>query len=344
MARPTPEQLDLIYLGGYTNVLEKGVLSSADQMALDCKAFFDFANGDKLPRDGKVLEIGCFDGSFLSLFSGHKLIGCEPNPMGSMAAERYGIEVVPRYFSAADFEQSSVDLVVMRHLIEHLPDPLEVLIEVRQIINQVGRLLIETPNIEHTLDHHVVGNFYHQHFHYFTRESLPIILRRAGFEVVAHGVKDFRQYVVASKVGSATEFLHDSPKPYGIMIQRQIDGYGHYLETLRHDMSEWLANNPGRIAIYGASSTATGIVYAGGLLPERVAYLVDADPRKHGNVLPGTTLAVFSPEHLHEDPVETVFIASDFFKDEIKSLLKNRFPDVVKRCILAHPQFLVETL
>lgn len=344
IARPTPEELDLVYLGEYTNVMEKGILSSADQMALDCKAFFDFADGGKLPADGQVLEIGCFDGSFLSLFGGRRLIGCEPNPMGRMAAERYGVKVVPKYFSAADFEDSSVDLVVMRHLIEHLPEPLEALEACRQIIKAGGRLLIETPNIEHTLTQHVVGNFYHQHLHYFSRESLPLILRRAGFEVVAHGIKDFRQFVVAAKVDGTREALDESRAPYGVMICSQIDSYRRYLEALRLDMNAWLAGNPGRIAIYGASSTATGIVYAGGLPSGRLAYLVDADPRKHGKVLPGTDCAVFSPEHLREDPVETVFIASDFFKEEIKSLLKTQFSGVVKRCIFSHPNFVVETL
>ena len=133
--RPTQEQLDLIYLGEYTNVMENGVLSSADQMQLDCKAFFDFADSGKLPMNGRVLEVGCFDGSFLSLFKGRKLMGCEPNAMGRVAAERYGVEVVPRYFSAAEFEESSIDLLVMRHLIEHLPEPLEILEACRQIIN-----------------------------------------------------------------------------------------------------------------------------------------------------------------------------------------------------------------
>lgn len=344
MERPTSEQLDLIYLGEYTNVIAKGVLPSADQTALDCKAFFDFADGGRLPGNGRILEIGCFDGSFLSLFEGRKLIGCEPNPMGRIAAEHYGVEVVPRYFSATDFEDSSVDLVIMRHLIEHLPEPLEVLEECRQIIKPGGRLLIETPYIEHTLTQHVVGNFYHQHLHYFSRESLPLIFQRAGFEIVAHGIKDFRQFVVAVRVDGTIDALDDSLVPYGAMICSQIDSFRRYLEELRLDMAAWLAGNPGRIAIYGASSTATGIVYAGGLPLGRLAYLVDADPRKHGKVLPGTGLTVFSPDRLREDPVETVFIASDFFKEEIKSLLKTQFPGIVKRCILSHPHFVMVTL
>ena len=344
MARPTSEQLDLIYLGEYTNVIAKGVIPSADQTILDCKAFFDFADGGKLPGDGRILEIGCFDGSFLSLFEGRVLIGCEPNPIGKIAIERYGVQLLPGYFSAADFDQSSLDLVIMRHLLEHLTEPLEVLKACRQIIRPGGKLLIETPYIEHTLAHHVVGNFYHQHLHYFSRESLPLILRRAGFEITAHGTKDFRQFVLAARSEGATDATDQSPAPYAVMIRSQIDGYLRYLESLRRDMADWLADNPGRIAIYGASSTATGIVYAGGLPPGRLAYLVDADPRKHGKVLPGTACPVFSPERLRQDPVEAVFIASDFFKDEIKSLLKTQFPGVVKRCILAHPQFMVQTL
>ena len=344
MARPTPEQLDFIYLGEYTSVLEKGVLSSADKMQLDCKAFFDFSDSGKLPIDGCVLEIGCFDGSFLSLFKGRKLIGCEPNPMGSMAAKRYGVEVVPKYFSADDFEDCSIDLVVMRHLIEHLAEPLDILKACRQIIKPTGQLLIETPTIEHTLTRHVVGNFYHQHLHYFSRESLPLILQRAGFEIVAHGIKDFRQYVVATKVDVISATLDDSHAPYAAMICKQIENFNRYLEILRLDMAKWFANNFGRIAIYGASSTATGIVFAGGLPPARLAYLVDADPRKHGKLLPGTDCAVYPPEHLREDPVDTVFIASDFFKEEIKLLLKVNYSDVVKRCIVPHPNFVVEAL
>jgi SAM-dependent methyltransferase len=343
LARPTPEQLDLIYLGEYTNVMEKGVLSSADQMALDCKAFFDFADSGKLPANGRVLEIGCFDGSFLALFEGRKLIGCEPNPMGQQAAERYGIEVLPRYFSAADFEPGSIDLVIMRHLIEHLPDPYEALLGCRQIVTSQGRLLIETPTIEHTLSTHVVGNFYHQHLHYFTRDSLPHLLRRAGFEIVAHGIRDFRQFVVARPASSAQE-LAEAPAYYVHPVQRQIAGYRAYLESFRADLSDWLASNPGRVAIYGASSTATGIVHAGGLPLDRLAYLVDADPRKHGKTLPGTGRAVYAPEHLKDDPVDTVIIASDFFKEEIKALLRARYPGVVKRCILSHPRFTVENL
>jgi hypothetical protein len=180
--------------------------------------------------------------------------------------------------------------------------------------------------------------------HYFSKESLPQLLQRAGFEIVAHEVMDFRQFVVAAKMERERVVMDLKGSVYGTIIRRQIDHFRQYVEELQIEMTAWLDSNPGRIAIYGASSTATGIVYAGGLPSERLAYIVDADPRKHGNVLPGTSVGVFPPEHLRDDPVDTVFIASDFFKMEIKALLKSEFSDVVKRCIFAHPKFVVEAL
>jgi hypothetical protein len=232
----------------------------------------------------------------------------------------------------------------MRHLIEHLQEPLDILTDCWQLLSSGGRLLIETPNIEHTLLTNVIGNFYHQHLHYFSKESLPHLLQRAGFEIVAHEIRDFRQFVVAAKVEGEKVVGDLRDSAYGKVIRSQIDNFRHYVEALQIEMTAWLNSNPGRIAIYGGSSTATGIVYAGGLPAERLAYIVDADPRKHGNVLPGTGVGVFSPEHLRDDPVDTVFIASDFFKLEIKALLKSEFSDVVKRCIYAHPTFVVEAL
>src|SRR5207249_206184 len=154
--QPTSAQLDFVYLGDYTNVLQQGVLPSADQLALDCRSFLDFARSGPIPRGAKVLEIGCFDGAFLGLFPGCDLYGCEPNPIGRLAAEHHGVNVIPRYFSAADFDPASLDLIVMRHLIEHLPDPLSVLKDCRHILRSGGGLLIETPNVEHTLDEGVI--------------------------------------------------------------------------------------------------------------------------------------------------------------------------------------------
>jgi len=284
------------------------------------------------------MEIGCFDGGFLSLFPGYKLLGCEPNPGGREAAESIGIHVIPEYFSAAHFDPHSLDLIVMRHLIEHVPDPIALLQECKGLLTNGGMVLIETPNIEHTLFNHVIGNFYHQHLHYFSIRSLPHLMERAGYKVMAHGIKDFRQFMV---IKPAEISIYPERDPYADLVYAAFKGYFGYVQELRSQLQDWFRIHPERIAIYGASSTATGIVHLGGMPPEKIAFVVDGDPRKAGFAIPGTGVRVFPPDHLRDEPVDSVIIASDFYAKEIEGLLRKNYGSVVKRVILCHPAWKV---
>lgn len=336
MERPTKEQLDQIYLGEYTSVIGKGTFAKADAMALDCKSFLDSALAAPLDKGSAILEIGCFDGAFLSLFGeGYELLASEPNPMGKVAAERYGVKVRPEYFRAGDYRDSTIDLLVMRHLIEHIAEPSLILQDCRAALKPGGRLLIETPRVEHTLENKVIGNFYHQHLHYFSHDSLKILLEKAGFAIVAHDHKDFRQFVIAIPAGRGAE-----PKQRLCSASR-LEAYKAYLDGLRTDIRNWLEGTSEPFVIYGASSTATGIIHLGGLPLERLCYLIDGDPRKENMVLPGAGAVVHAPEYLLKHPVGTVFVASDFFKDEIIDSIRRRFPGVVHQCIVSFPVFQV---
>jgi SAM-dependent methyltransferase len=333
--QPDAELLDRIYSDDYTSVVERGVFARADGMQLDCKAFLDFAS-PKPVRNMKVMEIGCFDGAFLSLFEGCDLLGCEPNPIGKVAQQR-GIDVRPRYFTRSEFPSKSVDLIVMRHLIEHLPDPVSILGDCAAIMADGATLLIETPHIEHTLDNLVIGNFYHQHLHYFSRFSLEIILRRAGFAIVAHARKDFRQFVLARFDGRPAATT--APAGYADGLRAGLRRYIDQVNLLKSSLNAWLDEKNARVAIYGASSTATGIIHLGSIPAERLAYLVDGDPRKVGFVAPGTEARVYGPDHLREDPIDAVIVASDFYAQEITDILKERYAGTARWRVLCHPQF-----
>jgi SAM-dependent methyltransferase len=338
--QPDEELLDRIYSDDYTSVVEKGAFARADRMQTECKDFLDFASPRPV-RNMKLMEIGCFDGAFLSLFEDCELLGCEPNPIGKVAQQR-GIDVRPRYFTRTEFPPHSIDLIVMRHLIEHLPDPVPILEDCAAIMAPSAMLLIETPHIEHTLENLVIGNFYHQHLHYFSRFSLEIVLRRAGFAIVAHARKDFRQFVLARVAGPLSAMT--APDGYAELLRAGLMRYQAHVVGMRNNLNAWLQEKDARIAIYGASSTATGIIHLGAIPPGRLAYLVDGDPRKVGFVAPGTAARVYAPEHLLDDPVDAIVIASDFYAQEITETLKLKFAGAARWRILCHPRFEVREL
>src|SRR5213078_3046347 len=77
------------------------------------------------------------------------------------------------------------DVVVCRHVIEHIPRPLDLLRAVRQAVaaRPHARVCFETPCVEWVLRNQVVWDFFYEHCSLFSAASLATAFRAAGFEV-----------------------------------------------------------------------------------------------------------------------------------------------------------------
>jgi 2-polyprenyl-3-methyl-5-hydroxy-6-metoxy-1,4-benzoquinol methylase len=59
---------------------------------------------------------------------------------------RYGIRVIVGSLEEAAFASGTFDVVHMSHVLEHVPDPIGMLREVRRVLSPTGRVIIEVPN------------------------------------------------------------------------------------------------------------------------------------------------------------------------------------------------------
>jgi len=151
---------------------------------------------------GSLLDVGCATGSFLSLAQsrGWECRGVEVSAFAAaQARERTGCEIFCGKLEDAPFEAGSFDVITMWDLLEHLPDPLLGLERARRLLKPSGLLLVNTPN-ENSLLRRVarllyrgsggritapVNRLYHRyHLHYFAAETLTVLYRRAGFDLV----------------------------------------------------------------------------------------------------------------------------------------------------------------
>ena len=103
-------------------------------------------------RGGSILEVGCGDGSFLepALAEGWKVAGIELlQELAERASGRLGITV-----EACDFQDyrpragEDWDLVVMRHVLEHIPDCKGSIAKCASMLAPGGILYLELPNID----------------------------------------------------------------------------------------------------------------------------------------------------------------------------------------------------
>jgi len=155
-----------------------------DQYVANLRPELDYI--DQL-EPGRVLDIGCGPGWLLSaLDPGWKKHGVEISAAAAEHAARHG-EIFIGPFEDAAFEPRSFDLIVMYHVIEHLPDPVEALALALELLRPGGQLLLGTPDFDSGCARRF-GNQYRMlhdptHISLFSNDSMHRCLRDAGFQI-----------------------------------------------------------------------------------------------------------------------------------------------------------------
>ena len=139
---------------------------------------------------GRMLDVGCGGGAFLQRMhaAGWNVVGTEPD--GNAAARLAPERDFPIYGSLAELIQAGeegFDVIVLSHVIEHLPDPIHTLSTLRGLLAVGGRLVLTTPNAL-SLGSRIFRASWRgleppRHFNIFSPDSLCKILSRAGFGV-----------------------------------------------------------------------------------------------------------------------------------------------------------------
>lgn len=107
-----------------------------------------------LPRPplagGHLLDIGCGDGSFLSLARtcGWVVTGLDLDPMAVANAARQGLTVHEGGIEYFEGQTELFDVITLNHVIEHVHEPVEVLKRCHALLRPGGQIWLETPNID----------------------------------------------------------------------------------------------------------------------------------------------------------------------------------------------------
>lgn len=99
-----------------------------------------------------ILDIGCYDGSFLSLIKNrnNNFFGLEASNWGFEQCRKKNIEVQKYFFddkSNLPYEDNFFDVVAAGEIIEHIYDTDFFLQEISRVLKSNGKLLISTPNL-----------------------------------------------------------------------------------------------------------------------------------------------------------------------------------------------------
>ena len=260
-----------------------------------------------------LLEIGCGKGSFLEILHsrGFAIVGLDPSYEGDSP------HIEKMYFAPGCGVKA--DGLLLRHVLEHVLDPVTFLESIRDANEGGGKIYIEVPCFDWICRQRAWFDIFYEHVNYFRLEdfhSMFGLIYESG-----HLFGGQYLYVVADLASLRTPCLSDEsqfmlPDDFLDSLKRYRGLIRYHQTSTRHSAIVW-----------GASSK--GVIFS--LLMKRagvdIACLVDINPVKQGKYAPATGLEIISPDMAARRlPAGTlVLVMNGNYLDEIKDMTDDRF-------------------
>ncbi|WP_434580270.1 methyltransferase domain-containing protein [Pseudomonas sp. Z5-35] len=257
----------------------------------------------------ELIEVGCGKGYFLELLKerGYAITGIDP------AYEGDSIDVIKAPFTR-DLGLSA-DAVVLRHVLEHIQDPVGFLAQIAAA-NQGGQIYIEVPCLDWILEHRAWFDLFYEHVNYFRLDDL----RRMFGTVHEAGHLFGGQYLYVVADLATLRMAPAQPVPKLALPNGFTASLGRAVQIIQ------AAPQQGS-AIWGASSK--GVIYS--LFLQRagvtVDCVVDINPAKQGRYLPLSGARVSSPQEAMNTLPEgaNLFVMNSNYLEEIKRMTGGRY-------------------
>jgi SAM-dependent methyltransferase len=275
-------------------------------------------------RGARIVEVGCGDGSFLRRLvaadAGNTGVGFDLSYRGP--AEDLGgrARFVGEQFGPGS-GAGAADVVVCRHVIEHVPDPVALLRSVGRAAPG-ARAFFETPDVEWIVRRRAVWDFFYEHCSYFSAGSLAAAFEAAGFGAVRVR-RVFRGQYLWAEAEAAPGTGPRTTARRGATLPALAEEFGAAERLLvgrwRSEVERLAAG--GGVALWGAG--AKGVTFANLVDPERrlVDCVVDIYPVKQGKYVPGTGHPIVAPADLAGREVRAVLLMNPNYYGEVAAAL-----------------------
>ena len=290
-----------------------------------------------LPRDAKIIDIGCNDGKFLSRLrdSGfNDLRGLEPTKNMSKAAIGAGFRVFNTYLNKKVSEEiinetGKFDCVVLRQVLEHIENLSDFGSALRNLLKPNGLLVVEVPDSEAWFTGYDYG-LWEEHLSHFDSRSLQSYLNLHGFAIFK-SYKSVFAGVCLTVFANSTEGSFIVPESNDKTVEsfrKWASTFASFKRNVEAEIQKCIAKG-GNVVLYGVGARATSLLnYVE--ITQKLSFAIDDSPAKQGRYLPGSSVLIRSREDGFKLLVENSLVLLGVNGENEKKLLDEIAP--YKRC------------
>lgn len=301
--------------------------------------YTDFA-AKELKNAKFVVDLGSNDGILLKSLKemGVRCLGVDPSTNVGKIANLAGLKTVVAFFDSKmarliEAAEGQADVITGLSMFSHLQDPHQFIEDVKSLLTDDGRFIIEVEYNVEILKKMAFERFYLDRIFYFSVTSFQKLFALHGMyladaEVTAVHGGSLRVTAMKSS-GRATarvgKLMRDEKR---LLTPEKVRSFGFeakkQVTALKNKLIEY-KNRGLWVAGYGAPARLATLTNFGDIGPDLIDFVVDDSPLKQGRYSPGKHIPIVSADYLksHKSDVLVVF-AFDYFSD-IKRKLFDRY-------------------
>jgi len=262
-----------------------------------------------------LIEVGCGKGFFLEhlALNGFDIKGVDPAYEGKNPA-----------IIKASFEPNlgiSAEAVILRHVLEHIPDPVAFLSAVKKANGGGGNIYIEAPCFDWICKNYAWFDIYYEHVNYFWLQDFYRMFEK----VYEAGYFFGGQYLFVVADLATLRCPESTEKEIAEIPVDFASGVHACADIIKNSIS----NNGAfrQSAVWGGASK--GVIFTLFMQRAKAAIdcVIDINPAKQGKYIGGSGLLVYAPEDALKmlEPGSNVFIMNSNYLSEIITQSENKY-------------------
>lgn len=295
-----------------------------------------------LDKHSQVIEVAANDGYLLQYVQqlGIPCYGIEPTTSTANAAREKGINIIEQFFGvnlADELVQNNqqADLIVANNVLAHVPDINDFVKGFSRLLKPQGVATFEFPHLLHLVQENQFDTVYHEHYSYLSFTAVQHIFSNNGLtvfdveELSTHGgsLRVFAQAIDSGThvCSSAVSKLLQVEAEAGINSKDFYQNFQTKAESEKDALLKFLldAKCKGlKIGAYGAAAKGNTLLNFAGVRPDLLPYVVDKNPAKKGQYMPGSRIPIVDETYLRNDRPDYILILPWNLKTEVMAQLE----------------------